>query len=152
MLPRGRANGTPSSYHGAPPPRSVCVSSLIRSLTTLLVLLAAVACASAPKDQSSNESPAQAVEPPEMNRGSPPPEIRVPISTSGRATVRVDIEVMIDALGQPDMSTFKAVGMVDNIEAIRRWIAGASYRPARLNGRAVPGLFKTKLQAIARRM
>jgi hypothetical protein len=91
------------------------------------------------------------VEPPQMNRGSPMPEIRVPISTSGRATVRVDIEVMVDALGQPDMNTFKAAGVVDNMDAIRRWIAGASFRPARLDGQAVPGLFKMKLEARARR-
>jgi hypothetical protein len=128
------------------------VFSLIRSFIASAALLAVAACASAPKEQPSGEVSTRAVEPPQMNRGSPMPEIRVPISTSGRATVRVDIEVMVDAQGQPDMNTFKAVGVVDNMDAIRRWIANSSFRPAQLDGRSVPGLFKMKLEARARRM
>ena len=92
-------------------------------------------------------------QPPELLRGARP-ELRVPASTSTRATVRIELEVMVDESGRPDMRTFKAVGLGADLngDALRTWIEGASFRPARLDGRAVPGLFKMRLEASARRM
>ena len=130
--------------------------STVRSFVSLVALVLMAACASAPRDQSSTDAtPAsRTVEPPQMNRGSPPPEIRVPTSTSNRATVRVELEVMVDAMGRPDMTTFKATGQGADInrDALRRWMEAASFRPARLDGRPVPALFKTYFQASVRRM
>ena len=87
-------------------------------------------------------------------RGGSPPALRVPTSVSSRATVRVEVEVMVDETGRPDMNTFKATGLGADLnrDALRSWIEGSSFRPARLDGRSVPGLFKMRLEVSARRM
>lgn len=115
-------------------------------------LAAAVACASAPKDPAPPAAQA-VVEPPQINRGTSP-QLRVPVSYSGRAPVRVEIEVMITADGQPDMRTFRATGLGADVnrDALFTWIEGSSFRPARVEGRAVPGLFRMRLEAAVRRM
>jgi hypothetical protein len=129
-------------------------SSARRALFAPVALFAVVACAGTPKDPAA--SPATSgpvVDPPQMSRGTAP-QLRIPASYSGRAPVRVQIEVMIDADGRPDMRTFKAVGLGADInrDALYAWIESASFRPARIDGRSVPGLFKMELQASVRRM
>ena len=122
-------------------------------LVALLPLSLLCACAGASKDPTGAPTATTAVRPPELLRGTRP-ELRVPTSTSSRATVRIDLEVMVDANGSPDMRTFKAVGPGADMngDALRTWIEGASFRPARLDGHAVPGLFKMRLEAAVRRM
>ncbi len=112
----------------------------------LVALLLSAACAGAPRDPDSGTATAAS--------RAEPPQLRVPASTSTRATVRVDIEVMVDAAGRPDMKTFKATGLgADlNADALRTWIEAANFRPARLDGSPVPGLFKMRLEAASRRM
>jgi hypothetical protein len=120
----------------------------------LVALLLTTACASAgPDPNDAASTSASRAQSPEIVRGAPP-QLRVPTSVSSRATVRVDIEVMVDDMGRPDMTTFKATGLGADInaDALRTWIEGASFRPARLDGRPIPGLFKTRLQATTRRM
>lgn len=82
------------------------------------------------------------------------PQLRIPASTSSRPTVRVQIEVMVDEMGRPDMKTFKATGPGADVnrDALRSWIEAASFRPARLAGRDVPGFFRMGLDASVRRM
>jgi hypothetical protein len=125
------------------------------SLSAVLVVLAlATGCASAPKEVSPQTGTETSnVKPPELIRGSPP-ELRVPTSTSSRATVNIELEVMVDATGRPDMRSFKAVGFGADVnrDALRTWMESASFIPARLGDRAVPGLFKMRLQAVSRRM
>ena len=123
-------------------------------LVALLPLSLVCACAGASKDPAG--APATmttTAQPPELLRGARP-ELRVPASTSTRATVRIELEVMVDESGRPDMRTFEAVGPGADLngDALRTWIEGASFRPARLDGHAVPGLFKMRLEASARRM
>lgn len=122
-------------------------------LVALLPLSLLCACAGASKDPTGAPAASTAVRPPELLRGTHP-ELRVPMSTSSRATVRIELEVMVDANGSPDMRTFKAVGPGADIngDALRTWIEGASFRPARLGDHAVPGLFKTRLEVSSRRM
>ena len=122
-------------------------------LVALLPLSLLCACAGASKDPTGAPTATTAVRPPELLRGTRP-ELRVPTSTSSRATVRIDLEVMVDANGSPDMRTFKAVGPGADMngDALRTWIEGASFRPARLGDHAVPGLFKMRLEASSRRM
>jgi hypothetical protein len=124
--------------------------SAVRSFAASLALLAAVACASTPKAVGDDNDPAQgAVQPPVMITSGVRPELRVPPPTSGRIVVaRMDIQVMVDATGIPDMSTFRATGPGSelNQDALRTWIAASSFRPARRDGLAVPGLFRTILE------
>ena len=125
-----------------------------RPVYVLAALLATLACASTPKDPAAAPAAgATAIDPPQLNRGTPP-QLRVPVSYSGRAPVRVEIEVMVDAGGRPDMRTFKATGLSADInrDALFTWIETSSFRPARLDGRLVPALFKMRLEASTRRM
>jgi hypothetical protein len=129
-------------------------SSVRRALFAPAALCAAVACAGAPKDPAATPVASNpAVESPQINRGSSP-QLRIPASSSGRAPVRVEIEVMVDAEGRPDMRTFKATGVGADLnrDALFTWIEGSSFRPARLEGRSVPGLFRMRLEASTRRM
>jgi hypothetical protein len=75
-------------------------------------------------------------------------------SASGRAPVRVTIEVVIDSVGQPDMTTFKVTGFGagENEEALRQWIQQAAFTPAHRGSEAVAGLFKMKIEAQVRRI
>jgi hypothetical protein len=115
------------------------MSSIVRLCVASLVLLATVACASAPKGEGSDgasdeQGPLQS---PEMISGGPRPELRTPPPTAGRIVVaRMDIEVMVDVSGTPDMSTFKATGLGAelNQDALRTWIASSRFRPARRDG------------------
>lgn len=125
-----------------------------RPAFVLAALLATLACASTPRDPATAPAAdAAAIDPPQISRGNPPP-LRIPASNSGRAPVRVDIEVMVDAGGRPDMRTFKATGLGADInrDALYTWVEGSSFRPARLDGRLVTGLFKMRLEATVRRM
>ena len=128
-------------------------ASARRCFIALATLGVIAACAGAPKDPVPAVPADAAVEPPQINHGTPP-QLRVPVSYSGRAPVRVEIEVMVDATGQPDMRTFKATGLGADInrDALSTWIEGSSFRPARLEGRSVAGLFKMRLEAAVRRM
>jgi hypothetical protein len=130
-------------------------TSARRRFIALAALGATVACASASatNDPAPPAAAQPVVEPPQINRGNSP-QLRIPPSYSGRAPVRVEIEVMVDAGGQPDMRTFKATGLGADInhDALFTWIEGSSFRPARIEGRSVPGLFKIRLEAAVRRM
>lgn len=111
-------------------------------------LTGAAACA------SSAPAP-DAYRPPELVSRQIPPSLKVPMtSSSGRAPVRVTIEVVIDSIGQPDMTTFKVTGFgaAENEEALRQWIQQAAFTPAHRAGEAVAGLFQMKLQAQIRRI
>ena len=65
--------------------------------------------------------------------------------------MRYRLEVMVDSLGRPDMSTYRitGVGYERNSEAIRSWAAGLRFRPAVRDGHPVAALFTsdTKLES-----
>jgi hypothetical protein len=82
-----------------------------------------------------------------MQRGAPP-ELRIySIPASGRAPIRLQIEVLIDSRGQPDMKTLKVTGMgaAENRAAIERWIEQAIFRPAQRGGQPVAGTYRAGL-------
>jgi hypothetical protein len=109
------------------------------------VLVCAAACASG---GGSSAAESDLTVPRMMSRAAPP-QLRIPPSLpSGRPSMRVDIEVLIDENGQPDMSTFKLTGFgaEENREALRNWIEQANYRPAYRGGEAIPGLYRTHLE------
>jgi hypothetical protein len=55
----------------------------------------------------------------------------------------VDIEVVIDSSGVPDMSTFKATGpaATENQFALSQWVKSSTFKPARRNGQPVSGVY-----------
>lgn len=130
-----------------------------RLLTCAMALLPAIGCISrtsggTPDDRAATASAPS--EPPRMLRGNPP-QLSVPSgSAAGRDALRVTIEVLVDAAGQPDMKTLRVTGRggAENREAIARWIQGSAFRPARRAGQPVAGVYKTTVAArvVTRRM
>ena len=124
---------------------------VMRSFSTSLVLLVAVACASAPKGESADASAARgSLQSPQLIRSGPPPELRIPPQTSVRTVVMdVKVEVMVDTEGNPDMTTFRAIGRGAEVnqDTLRTWIAQQRFRPAERDGQRVPALFKISMQA-----
>jgi hypothetical protein len=127
------------------------MSHTMRSFVASLALLAAAACASAPKLEGGDGASAEqgALQPPERISGGPWPELRVPSPTAGRVVVaRMDIQVMVDEKGDPDLSTFRAIGPGSelNQDALRSWISSSRFRPGRRNGQPVRALFRTVIE------
>jgi hypothetical protein len=101
--------------------------------------------------------PVEREEPPRMLQRGRPPELRIyNIPASGRAPIRLQIEVLIDSRGQPDMRTLKltGIGAAENREAIERWLEQATFRPAQRGGQPVAGTYRTGLEVriVTRRM
>ena len=124
----------------------------MKSLTEMCLTWVLVACvgACAHGGAAGAASASDDLTQPQMITRVAPPAIQVPPSPqSGRPSLRVDVEVLIDEIGRPDMSTFKVTGIVtdENRAALRTWIEQASFRPAQHAGQPVPGVFRTRLRA-----
>lgn len=124
---------------------------LARRLPLALLLafaacVAGYACAGGSKAGDPIAAAASKPTPPTLLRGVHP-ELRIPPNSSTRTLLKVDVEVMVNASGEPDMATFKlsGPGADYNRDALRTWIAGSVFRPAQLDGHAVPGLFKIQI-------
>lgn len=112
-----------------------------------LGLIVAASCASS---GAGNESrPDQRDVAPRMISRLTPPFLRISsMPASGRSPIRVAFEVLIDAEGRPDMSTFKVTGFgaAENRDAFASWIQQSTFSPARRGGIAVPGVYRGSLQ------
>ena len=86
--------------------------------------------------------------PPRMVVQGPTPELRAPRTNAGRTPLSMKLEVRVDSLGRPDMTTFRlnGFGSSENREVLTRWVEGSMFEPARRNGHAVPAVFQTKLE------
>jgi hypothetical protein len=129
----------------------------MRRILRIGAIATALACVVGCASAGSSGQGSDAVLPPQMVSRTPPPALRIttpPMASSGRPQVRVDIEVMIDADGRPDMSTFKVTGFgaSENQDALRRWIEEASFQPARRGDHTLPGLYRSHLEVEVRRM
>lgn len=64
------------------------------------------------------------------------------------AVMQVEIAVMVDADGRPDMSTLKLAGNAtsNNRTAITEWIANSTYEPGRRDGVPVRSEFRSTLK------
>ena len=62
--------------------------------------------------------------------------------------VRVDVVVMIDPTGVPDMTTLvlTGTGVEENRAAVVAWVRQSSFEPAMQNGRAVRAEFRASLE------
>ena len=132
----------------------------IRRLSCMIMILTGLGsggCARTNAPESAAAQPVERDEPPRMLQRGRPPELRIySIPASGRAPIRLQIEVLIDSYGQPDMRTLKltGIGAAENRDAIERWIEQATFRPARRGGQPVPGTYRTGLEVriVTRRM
>jgi hypothetical protein len=118
-----------------------CLHGCLSALT----LAMSVSCAG-------SGTPHDSTRPPEMTSHIVAPELKVPVTQHGApAPVRLDIEVLIQSDGRPDMSTLKlsGFGVVENEDAIRRWIEQSNFRPARRGDEPVAAIYKLKLAARA---
>ena len=120
----------------------------LSSAVVILLALGSVGCARAHAPESAAAQPAERDEPPRMLQGGRPPELTISnIPASGRAPIRLQIEVHIDSRGYPDMKTLKVTGLgaAENRAAIERWIEQAMFRPAHRGGQPVAGVYRTGL-------
>jgi type IV pilus biogenesis protein CpaD/CtpE len=111
------------------------------------LLTSVMACASG--SSSNAGAPPDRVDPPKMLSRVGPPDLKVPAIASGRPSVRVTIEVLIDNTGKPDMTTFKVTGFgaAENHDSLARWIEASVFQPAHRDGEPVAALFTTKMEA-----
>jgi len=126
---------------------------IIVRLCMVAALMAAAACASSTGGTSGNR--AARVEPP-VPLGRTFPELVAPRSlrpsSSGRPTTIVELSVLVNADGTPDMSTLKIAGpgAAENRDGITRWVQGLRFKPAQQAGQPVPGTYKTSFSAATR--
>jgi hypothetical protein len=124
--------------------RSLIAATIIVTLT----FSAGCARANAPESAAAPQ-PAERGQPPRMVQPGAMPELRIyGIPASGRAPIRLRIEVLIDSRGRPDMKTLKVTGQgaPENRAAIERWIEQAMFQPAQRGGRPVAGLYRTAVE------
>jgi hypothetical protein len=107
--------------------------SRLRHVALSVALAICAACASASQGTANQ---AGKITPPQQLRAGPRPEIR--------EEVDLRYEVMIDAQGQPDLSTLKVTGKGSGSArtAIEDWIRNSTFKPGMLNGQPVPALYK----------
>jgi hypothetical protein len=109
---------------------------------TVTMLVAALGCATAPPRSSYSE-------PPRMVSTSRPV---LQTSMSRPRSGEIDIRVMIDATGKPDMRTLQVTGglATENKDEIARWIETARFEPAKKAGQPVPGEFHHRIASQVR--
>lgn len=63
--------------------------------------------------------------------------------------INISIEVMVDSAGNPDLRTLRVTGQgaVQSQSAVAAWIQSARFRPARVGGRPVAGVFRTRIRS-----
>ena len=105
----------------------------LRHVALSVALAICAGCASASQGAANT---AGKITPPQQLRAGPRPEIR--------EEVDLRYEVMIDAQGQPDLSTLKVTGKGSGSArtAIEDWIRNSTFKPGMLNGQPVPALYK----------
>jgi hypothetical protein len=122
--------------------RAVCATAIASAATF------ALACGSR-KAPESAAAPVEREEPPRILQRGNPPELRVyNIPASGRPALRLQIAVMVDSLGRPDMTTLSVtgVGAPENRQAIENWLQQVIFRSARRGGKPVAGMYRTSFQ------
>jgi ABC-type phosphate transport system substrate-binding protein len=105
----------------------------LRHLALLFALAVSAACASASQNGPGKSGK---ITPPQQLRAGPRPEIR--------EEVDLRYEVLVDAEGQPDMSTLKVTGKGSSSVrgAIEEWIRSSVFKPGMQDGHPVAALYK----------
>ena len=116
-------------------------------LTICAALFSIAACAGS--TSSGAALAPKGIDPPKMLVRAGAPDLRVPLTASGRSPIRVTIEVLIDTTGRADMTTLKITGYgaAENHDALAHWIEGSIFQPAHQGDQPVPGVYRTKLEA-----
>jgi type IV pilus biogenesis protein CpaD/CtpE len=113
------------------------------------ILIAALTSACAKPAQSPPAPAADRTDPPRLlTRVSYPELTMIEPNPTGRASLRMNIQVMIDSLGRADTRTLRLTGEggMQNRIAIERWLESVTFRPATRNGQPVSGLYKLTLE------
>jgi hypothetical protein len=117
-----------------------------RSIASAYVAALIVAgCASS----GSSTASADRIVPPQMTSRAQLSEMRFPASAATGTTIYIDVDVVIDSTGVPDMTSFRANGQAaaDNRSALYEWIQSSVFRPAHTtNGHPVSAVFHTQIQ------
>jgi hypothetical protein len=119
----------------------------IRAGALALALVFSVACASAPRADATTSSASK-------DHVTPPVRLTTGTAPLIREEVRVTIEVLVDADGNPDMRTLKVMGKGAGSAhaAIEDWIRGSAFTPGKRNGVAVPAVYRTGFETKMVRM
>jgi hypothetical protein len=120
----------------------IMIASLPRQ-TACITLLALAACASGARGGAESTR----ITPPKILNTSNWPELVAP--SRERGEFRVDISVMVDPDGRPDMTSFKLRGnaLSENRNALTDWIARSVFEPAKADGVPVRSEYKMSLKA-----
>ncbi|MDB4885749.1 MAG: hypothetical protein JWN79_1187 [Gemmatimonadetes bacterium] len=124
------------------PTPTIMIASLPRR-AGCITLLALAACASGARGGAESTR----ITPPRILNTINRPELVAP--SRGTGEFRVDISVMVDPDGRPDMTSFKLTGnaMSENRNALTDWIARSVFDPAKADGVPVRSEYKTSLKA-----
>ena len=111
----------------------------------MMAAIASSACTPHALEPAGSPSQTDRVEPPTMLRGDVP-------RITGMEEMDAKIEVLIDANGEPVMSTLKITGRVggNGRFALESWIRDAAFLPAKRGGTPVAGLFTMQLRRTVR--
>ena len=112
-------------------------------LVACTILLALSACASG----GSGKAQSARLTPPRILNSINRPEFVAP--RGGTGEFRLDISVMVEPDGRPDMASLKLTGnaMSENRSAMTEWIARTVFDPAKEDGVPVRGEYKTSMKA-----
>jgi hypothetical protein len=115
--------------------------------STLIALVAVGLLTSACATGRGNSQDALRVEPPTLVRG-PGPDWRLPSPPREGIVLDLRVEVQVDSTGRADPETLRltGVGAPEHRDAVATWLRNARFRPARQAGRAVPGVFRTRVE------
>jgi hypothetical protein len=144
------ASAINSGIHPSPVAEAIArgMKRLLEITVVGIALSFGVGCASAGSAGSSGAAGGR-IAPPEMSSRAPMPELRFPRSAgAGTVSYRMEIDVVIDSTGVPDMSTFKTSGSAasENRQALYDWIQTSTFRPATQDGRPVSAIYHTRMQ------
>jgi hypothetical protein len=96
-------------------------------------------------------APTPHVQAPELVRNTRP-ELRTPTGQRQGVALDIRLEVMIDPAGKPVMSTFRLTGLgaADNEQAVKEWLAAATFRPGTQGGTPITSLYRNAWRAEVR--
>jgi len=117
----------------------------MRLLLRAVLVMVVLGCAA-------NKTSSPRVTPPELLTRSRP-ELQVPSGTPRQGVVLdIEIEVLVDAGGQPDLTTMRLTGLgaTENRHLVTEWLQRVRFRPGQQGGVPVAATYRDRWRAEAR--